>query len=103
MSREALEVFAKLCVLDPDSAHSHFVLGRAQYQEKEFAAALASFDKCLAIDPQYLIAILLSAQAHEQLGRVEMARSLYEQGVKKSALLGDEKFGQQFHALLSTL
>lgn len=96
-------VHQKLVSLDPDSVLAHAALARVHYLAGEYSEAIAIFEKCLQLDPNYLLTYLLCGQCYEKLNRSEQAKTLYAAGYSRAKMLSDQNFATQFKALESTL
>ena len=64
---EAADCAERAGVLDPSLAAVHFLLGNAQLELREYAAADQAFAACVVLEPAY--PMLLHAQAHRALAR----------------------------------
>ncbi len=96
-------VFTKLTLLDPNCCLSHFTLGRHLYLAGEYKDALVALNRCLDIDPDYLLAYVIAGQACERSGATKQAKRIYTKGEARAKQLGETKFAQQLRALAATL
>ncbi len=71
--REALAAADKAIAMAPGLAEAHFVRGEALHVVPNLNAALASYDKALALDPSHLGALLARAGVHMDFNRLDDA------------------------------
>ena len=88
-SNSRLEQFKKMANDDPNNEVAHFSLGREYLTAGQFEAALASFDRCLQLNPNISKAYQLAAQALLQLKRDDAAIAKLTEGVRRADERGD--------------
>jgi len=86
---EALEVANTLLAVDPDNPWFHNFAGAAHLGLEDTAAARESFDRALAIDPDYRPAALNLAQLDEAEGNIAAARNRYLAILEADPVAGD--------------
>jgi tetratricopeptide (TPR) repeat protein len=65
--RMAVSQFKKVLAREPHNTRAHNNLGQVLDDLKDYAGALASFDRALAIDPQYAAAIANRADTLQRM------------------------------------
>jgi Flp pilus assembly protein TadD len=84
-----IELFRKAVDRDPGDAVTHFGLGKALFDEKDYAGAAESFHRALAIAPDYTAVYPLLGKSLERMGRNAEAREIYGKGIAVSEKTGD--------------
>ena len=85
-----IDQFRKMANDDPGNELGHFSLGKALLESGQHAEAIASFEKVLAIKPDFSKAYSLHAQALIALGRKDDATALLTKGVVVAHDRGDK-------------
>ena len=61
----------------PEDPRSHYLLANFRFREADFESAIASFERCLEIDPEYAPGFNLLGYALRELGRFEEAEAAF--------------------------
>lgn len=85
-----IDQFRKMASDDPSNELGHFSLGKALFEAGQDADAVASFDRVLALKPDYSKAYSLAAQAMLRLGRRDEAIERLTRGVQVAHGRGDK-------------
>lgn len=100
----------KLVALDPDDPLSRFALGRKLFETDPAPAALAEAAEHLlfasARAPDHLATYHILGQVLLRLGRTDEARRILEEGVRRTALIGEgmgRDLGPAMRELLASL
>ena len=79
-SMEAVEIAKKAIRLDPNFAAPYLsVLGRSQYDLRDFDKAVANLKRSVLVNPRDLIPSVVLVAAHGQLGQVDQAVPVLDQ------------------------
>ena len=89
MTSSRIEQFQKMANDDPANEVAHFSLGREYLAAGQHDAAIASFQRCLELNPNISKAYQLQAQALLQLKRNEEAIRKLTEGVKRADERGE--------------
>jgi tetratricopeptide (TPR) repeat protein len=89
MSR--LEQLHKLHTADPTDADVPYMIAQEKDKVGEHSEAAAWYDKCIALDPDYLYAYFHKAKSLEALDQIEIAAAALEEGVKRSKAAANAK------------
>jgi Fe-S cluster biosynthesis and repair protein YggX len=84
-----IEQFQKMANDDPSNEVAHFSLGREYLAAGQLEAALASLDRCLALNPNISKAYQLAAQALLELKRKEAAITRLTEGARRADERGE--------------
>lgn len=84
-----IEQFRKMANDDPKNEVAHFSLGREYLAAGDYESALASLDRCLALNPNISKAYQLQAQALLHLGRNDQAIAKLTEGVQRADSRGE--------------
>ncbi len=87
-ARQAISRYAEL---SPDEAHPWTLKGDIAAQEREFAAAIAHYDKALSLEPDFSLAALGSARARIALGERDAAKTLLWQVVRNDDVIAADR------------
>lgn len=79
---DAEKWFSEVCAEKPDDPTAWYLLGRAQYNEDHFTAAIASFEHALTLRPLYIEAENNMGLAWEGLNNAARALSAYRTAVE---------------------
>jgi Fe-S cluster biosynthesis and repair protein YggX len=88
-SASRIAQFQKMASDDPGNELGHFSLGRAYLDDNQFAEAVTSFDRALAINPNLSKAYQLAATALLRLDKRDAAIARLTEGVKVADARGD--------------
>ncbi|HUY80754.1 MAG TPA: tetratricopeptide repeat protein [Acidobacteriaceae bacterium] len=78
---DAQKWFSKVAEEKPNDADAWYLLGRTQYNEDQFADAIASYGKALALRPGYLEAENNMGLAWQGLNKMDKAMAAYRQAI----------------------
>ena len=79
MSR--IDALRELLAATPDDAFTRYALAMELSQAGRAEEALAEFQALIARAPEYTPSYLMAGQCAEGLGRLDVARAIYRQGV----------------------
>jgi tetratricopeptide (TPR) repeat protein len=77
----AAQLFGEAVAIDPGHAPAHCNLGVALAELRQFAGALASYDRAVALNPDYAVAHSNRGNAQRELGRAEAALASLERAI----------------------
>jgi Tfp pilus assembly protein PilF len=83
------EMFRQVLALDPGDAIGNFGLGELLVEQGKFAEAVDHLERALRSDPHYSAAFLALGRAHEGVGDLVDAGSVYREGIEVAAARGD--------------
>jgi tetratricopeptide (TPR) repeat protein len=89
MTGNRLDTLKQLAAQDPANAFVRYGLAMEYANSGELEQAIAEFRGILAVSPDYAAAYFHGGQSLEKLGRVEEAKSMYEQGIAVTTRTGD--------------
>lgn len=101
MSR--LAQLEKLLAADPADADVLYMLAQEHAKAGDHAAALAWYDKCLAVSPAYHYAYFHKAKSLEAMGDIAGAVDVLRAGRSRAAHAGDAKAASELGAYLDEL
>jgi tetratricopeptide (TPR) repeat protein len=78
---DADEWFSQVVSETPDDADAWYLLGRTKYNENEFAAAISSFERALALRPRYVEAQNNIGLCWKELNEHEKARTAFQTAI----------------------
>jgi Fe-S cluster biosynthesis and repair protein YggX len=84
-----IEQFQKMAHDDPNNEVAHFSLGREYLAAGQFESALASFDRCLSLNPNISKAYQLAAQGLLELKRKDAAIARLTEGARRADERGE--------------
>ena len=76
--------------LNPRSAETHYLLGRAYFEEKDYSNAINHFTQATDLDPNMAKAYLRLACCYKAMNRTEQARSAFAKGKALDAHLAEQ-------------
>ncbi len=103
MATNRLEILKQMVAQDPGNSFARYGLAMEYAKLGELAAAVTEFQKLIAGDANYSAAYYHGGQALEKLGRVDEARTVYEQGIDATRRTGDAHTRAEIEAALSLL
>jgi tetratricopeptide (TPR) repeat protein len=74
--------FTRVVAETPDDADTWYLLGRTKYNENEFAGAISSFERALALRPKYVEAENNIGLAWKELNDHEKARVAFQSAIE---------------------
>jgi tetratricopeptide (TPR) repeat protein len=88
---------------NPSDPLARYGLAMEHVKEQDYQAAVAEFEKLLAVSPGYLYAYFHAGQALEKLGRLDEARNMYERGIQVASAAGDHHARSELAAALEQI
>lgn len=88
---------------EPEDVFLNYSLAMLQKKEGLDEEALASFDRCIELDPDYIAAYFHKGMFLAALGEVEQARKELETGIDRARACGDEHARGEMGEFLATL
>jgi len=101
MSR--LEQLHKLRQADPDDADVRYMLAQEHAKLGDADAALAAYDECLALDPDYHYAYFHKARVFETEGQTDEAVATLRAGLERAQAAGATKAVNEIAGYLDEL
>jgi tetratricopeptide (TPR) repeat protein len=98
-----LEQLKKLVAADPSDAFCLYGLAQEYAQRGNLDEALAWYDRCIAVDPNYCYAYYHKARALEDAGRSAEAIAALRLGQERARLSGDAHAMSEITAFLDEL
>ncbi len=86
------EWLTKSVALDPKDVHAKFYLGRAKYNQRQFADAARMFVECLKLDPGNVKAADYLGLSDEALGKIEDAIAAYRSAIALDTAAAPEPY-----------
>jgi tetratricopeptide (TPR) repeat protein len=74
--------FSQVVSETPDDADAWYLLGRTKYSESEFAAAISSFERALALHPEYVEAENNIGLSWKELNEKEKAQAAFQTAIE---------------------
>lgn len=88
---QAVELYERLCQLEPQVARWPYSLGYQYYDQQQYANAIEYFDKALGIEPNYIAALYRKGYALSTIeGKRGQALTIFENCRKAYQALTDE-------------
>ena len=97
-----IEKLRKLAAAEPNDPFVHYGLGIELVNLEDWPAALAAFERVLALDTAYAGAHLSKAKVEFRLGRADAARETLSAGIAVAERRGDTHAADLLRELLST-
>lgn len=89
--KEAIELFTRLCELQPEIARWPYSVGYQYYDQQQYAQAIEHFDRALEIEPNYIVVLYRKGYALSTMkGREGHALTAFEACRKAYHALTDE-------------
>ncbi len=85
---------------EPNDPEIHYMIAMERAKEGDSAQALAGFDECLKLDPEFCYAYFHKAVTLEESGRREEAISVVEEGIERASAAQDGKALSELGELL---
>lgn len=99
----SIQDLEKLLAADPDDAFLLYGLAQEHAKAAHHDAALAAYDRCLAVDPGYCYAYFHKACTLEAAGRPDAAIATLRDGVAAAKRAGDGHALSEISAYLDEL
>ena len=92
--------FENMSVADPSNDMAHFSLGSAYFDAERFEEAANSFNRCIALNPDMTRAMELGGASFLKIGKVDEAKTLFEQGYVQAVNRGEKRVQDGISALM---
>ena len=103
MAHPRIEPLKKVLTIDPTDEVAWFGLGKAYMDDRDYTEAVRALERCIEVKPVYSAAYLALVQSLQQLGRLQHALTICEQGIEVSQKNGDLMVTKQLDALKENL
>ncbi len=103
MATNRLEILKNMLAQDPQNAFARYGLATEYANSGQLEQAVGEFEQLLAHEQTYLAAYYHGGQALEKLGRLEDARTMYENGIEACIRKGDAHTRSEIEGALSLL
>ena len=101
MSR--LDQLKQLAEAQPDDATIHYGIALEHAQLEQWDAALAAFDRAIALDGKFTAAFYHKARTEISAGRRDAARTTLDSGIDVAQATGDKHLQDKMNELLELL
>jgi tetratricopeptide (TPR) repeat protein len=98
-----LELLQEILAQDPNNKLARYGLAMEYSNSDQIDAALAEFQKLIAVDPTYANAYFMGAQALQKAERNDEAKSLLQQGIAAAQKMGNRHAESEMQAMLDQL
>ncbi|MBI3994870.1 MAG: hypothetical protein HY349_02710 [Nitrospirae bacterium] len=103
MVSEKIERIKKVLAAEPESEMLWFSLGQAYAAEDSAVLAVESFEKAIALKPDYTVVYEHLGGALEKIGKMDEAKEIYRKGIEVGRKTGDmiplERMTARLHRL----
>ncbi len=99
----SIQQLENLLAADPEDAFMHYALAMEYAKAGEHDRAVASYDRCLAIDEAYCYGYFHKAKALEAAGRADEAIATLQAGLAVAQRVSDQKATSEIGGYLSLL
>ena len=89
MANPKIEQFKKILQMDPKDETLWFGLGKAYMSDENWEEAIAAFEECITVRPNYSAAYLALTQSLHQKHEFEKCRSVCTEGITVATTNGD--------------
>jgi Tfp pilus assembly protein PilF len=103
MATNRIDLLKQMLAQDPGNSFARYGLAMEYSKSGDLTDAVAEFRSLIAADTSYVAAYYHGGHALEQLGDIEAARLLYEQGIAACAQKGDSHTLAEIEAALNLL
>jgi Tfp pilus assembly protein PilF len=103
MATNRLEMLEQMVHQDPNNTFARYGLAMEYANTGDLTQAVVEFRTLLQHDENYAAAYYHAGQTLEKLGKIEQARTMYEQGIEASTRKGDLHTRSEIEAALSLL
>ena len=100
---ERLEALQAILAENPDDAFCLYGIAQEHLSDGACDLAVSFFDRCLAIDPNYLYAYYHKARALEELDRIDDAAQTLRVGLERARVAGDAQATNEIASYLDLL
>jgi tetratricopeptide (TPR) repeat protein len=98
-----LEMLQGILAQDPNNKLARYGLAMEYSNANQVDAALAEFQKLIALDPTYANAYFMGAQALQKAERNDEAKALLQQGIGAAQKVGNRHAESEMQAMLDQL
>ena len=98
-----LEMLQGILTQDPNNKLARYGLAMEYSNANQVDAALAEFQKLIALDPNYANAYFMGAQALEKAERNDEAKAMLQQGIAAAQKIGNRHAESEMQAMLDQL
>jgi Putative Zn-dependent protease, contains TPR repeats len=98
-----LELLQEILAQDPNNKLARYGLAMEYSNSDQIDAALAEFQKLIAVDPTYANAYFMGAQALQKAERNDEAKALLQQGIAAAQKMGNRHAESEMQAMLDQL
>ena len=98
-----LEMLQGILTQDPNNKLARYGLAMEYANADQVDAALAEFQKLIALDPTYANAYFMGAQALQKAERNDEAKSMLQQGIAAAQKVGNRHAESEMQAMLDQL
>ena len=103
MATNRLEMLEQMVSRDPNNTFARYGLAMEVANSGDWARAIVEFRALLQHDKDYAAAYFHAGQTLEKMGKLEQARTMYEEGIEASTRKGDLHTRSEIEAALSLL
>jgi len=103
MASSRLETLKSMVAQNPNDSFLRYGLAMEYKNAGDLEDAVRAFRELMAVNPDYSAAYFHGGQALEKLGRLEEARTLYQQGIEVTTRKGDLHARSEMQAALDLL
>lgn len=103
MSSTRLESLKSLVAQNPQDSFLRYGLAMEYRNGGDLESALREFGELMTANPDYSATYFHAGQTLERLGRLEEARSVYQQGIEITTRKGDQHARSELQAALDML
>ncbi|HEX4749199.1 MAG TPA: tetratricopeptide repeat protein [Bryobacteraceae bacterium] len=103
MATNRVEMLKQMVEQDPANSFARYGLAMEYANGGALEQAVEEFQNLINLDANYTAAYFHGGQALEKLGRIEQARTTYEQGIEAASRKGDAHTRAEIEAALGAL
>jgi tetratricopeptide (TPR) repeat protein len=103
MAADRLEVLKSMVAQDPKNTFARYGLAMELIKAGEPQRAVDEFRALLAANPDYAAGYFHAGRTLENMGRIDEAREMYEQGIAATSRTGDTHTRSELQAALDVL
>jgi len=100
---DRIEALKAMLALDPKNMLALYGVAMEYKNRGEFELAAKSFQDVISANPTYAAAYFHGGQTYEQLGQIEQARDIYQQGIAITSRTGDSHTRAELQGALDML
>jgi tetratricopeptide (TPR) repeat protein len=103
MAAERMEVLRSMLAQDPKNTFARYGLAMELIKAGKPEQAVEEFQNLLAASPDYAAGYFHAGRTLENMGRIDEAREMYEQGIAVTTRTGDTHTRSELQAALDVL